>query len=120
MGVNLSGAPTFVAPIDQVLNERGLHRPIVVTVNQFLVATRMLRESDLLAVLPMRLVADAFRQSWLSFQPLPIAIPAATLYVIWHRRNNALEPMNWLKDRILEATQAMNEDAKKYLPPIST
>ncbi len=120
LGVNLSGAPTFVAPIDQVLNERGLHRPIVVTVNQFLVATRMLRESDLLAVLPMRLVADAFRQSWLSFQPLPIAIPAATLYVIWHRRNNALEPMNWLKDRILEATQAMNEDAKKYLPPIST
>ncbi|KTE19830.1 hypothetical protein ATE67_14495 [Sphingopyxis sp. H050] len=114
LSVNLSGAPEFGAPIDHVLQERGLSRPVMLTVNQFLVATTMLRESDLLAVLPMRLVADAFRQNWLSFQPLPIRLNEATLHLVWHRRNNALQSMLWFKERVLEATSAMNSDARRH------
>lgn len=113
LAVNLSGSPDFVPPIDQALAERGLARPIHLTVNQFLVATAMLRESDLLAVLPMRLVVDAFRQNWLAYQPVPIKLHEATLYLVWHKRNNALQSMAWFKDRIIEATEAMNSDVRR-------
>lgn len=113
LSVNLSGSPDFVAPIDLNLAERGLSRSVLLTVNQFLVATAMLRESDLLAVLPMRLVVDAFRQNWLTYQPLPIKLHEATLYLVWHRRNNALQSMTWLKDRIIEAADAMNSDVRQ-------
>lgn len=113
LSVNLSGSPDFVPPIDQALAERGRSRPVLLTVNQFLVATAMLRESDLLAVLPMRLVVDAFRQNWLSYQPLPIKLHEATLHLVWHRRNNSLQSMAWFKDRVLEATEAMNSDVRR-------
>lgn len=106
--VNLSGTSGFRVPIDVALSQIGRARPIAMTVNQFLVATTMLRESDLVAVLPAPLVSDAFRSNWLSYQELPIAMSKVVLHLIWHRRNNALLPMLWFRDRILEAVAAMN------------
>ncbi|HZU62686.1 MAG TPA: LysR family transcriptional regulator [Novosphingobium sp.] len=110
--VNLSGAASFLSPIDQYFQERGLRRPIKLVVNQFLVATTMLRESDLIAILPERLVGDAFRQNWLDYQPLPISLAEAALHLIWHKRNNGLQAMSWLKAKILEATAALNEESR--------
>ncbi|HWI84917.1 MAG TPA: LysR family transcriptional regulator [Sphingomonas sp.] len=107
--VNLSGSPSFRHPVDSYLAERGLERPIKLIVNQFLVATAMLRESELLAILPMRLAADRFTRNWLTYQELPFAVTPAALYLIWHRRNNGLPAMTWLRERIVEATQAMNK-----------
>ncbi|WP_164852809.1 LysR family transcriptional regulator [Novosphingobium umbonatum] len=110
--INLSGSPSSVSPVDAALQELGKSRPIKLVVNQFLVATTMLRESDLLAVLPMRLVADGFRQNWITFQPLPIALPEAALHLVWHKRNNGLQAMAWLKRKILDATTMLNADIK--------
>lgn len=113
MTVNLSGSTTFLSPVDVVLADLGRSRTIHLTVNQFLVATAVLRESDLVAVLPFRLIADPFRLQWLDFQPLPIDLPEAVLHLIWHRRNNALGSLTWFRERILEATDAMNADAER-------
>ena len=115
LAVNLSGAPDALSPFDIALQERGMSRPVKLVVNQFLVATTMLRESELLAVLPLRLVVDAFRRNWISYQPLPFKMPEATLYLVWHKRNNGLPGMTWLKDIILRATAAMNEDVAREL-----
>lgn len=108
--VNLSSAGNVVSPVDIALAEMGRARRIALTVNQFLVATSVLRESDLLAVLPSSLVAQASPLNWLTAQPLPIEGPSATLYLIWHRRSNGLAPMTWFKERVFEAVDALDAD----------
>lgn len=107
--VNLSGTLDFVTPFDSTLAEHGLKREVLLTVNQFLVATAMLRESDLVAVLPKRLVADVFRQKWLAFQNLPVEFQTSTVYLSWHRRNIAQPSMRWMHSKIIEAANIMKK-----------
>lgn len=105
--VNLSGSLDFVTPFDSTLAEYGLKREVLLTVNQFLVATAMLRESDLVAVLPKRLVSDVFRQKWLAFQNLPVEFQTSTVYLSWHRRNITRPSMRWMHGKITEAVNLM-------------
>ncbi|WP_161599105.1 LysR family transcriptional regulator [Alteromonas sp. RKMC-009] len=108
--INPSGTGSYRLPIDLALKEMNMARNIKLNVNQFLVATRMLRTSDLLAVLPSRLVNDAFRQNWLTWQPLPIESPEFSVKLIYHRRNSASASTLWFVDQVFDAIEKMNDD----------
>lgn len=112
LAVNLWGSSDARNPIDEALSLLGLSRHVSLTVNQFLVATAMLRESDLVAVLPARLLLDAFRQEWLAFQPVPLALPEAVLHLVWHRRSSSLAPIGWFRELVIEATTEMNKEVE--------
>ena len=101
--VNPSGSPDYHSPIDIAFAERGITRRVMLTVNHFMVASRVLADSELLAVLPSRLVRADLGFEKLACQPLPFAVSPLVLHLIWHRRNNGDPAMEWLKALIIAA-----------------
>jgi DNA-binding transcriptional LysR family regulator len=83
------------------------------SVNQFAVAAAILRDSDLIAVLPQRCVMMPGIDGALVFRPLPFKIPDVVLYLSWHQRSNALPSHQWFKQRVLEAALELNETASR-------
>lgn len=83
--VTLTGESTGL--IDPLLQERGLKRRIALTVNQFAVAPRIVAQSDLIAVLPLRIVQLSGFIDRLHLTALPIELAPTTLQMMWHERN---------------------------------
>lgn len=97
--VTLTGEPTGF--IDSILQEHGLKRRIMLTVNQFVVAPRLIAGSDLLAILPTRLTEMSEFYDQLYIAPLPIEIPPSNVRMIWHERNHLDSPQAWLRSQLV-------------------
>lgn len=97
--VTLTGETTGF--IDILLQEMGLKRHIMLTVNQFSIAPQIVAESDLLAVLPVRLVEMSSFADQLHAKQLPIEISPSTLKMMWHERNHLDSAQIWLRSQII-------------------
>ncbi len=101
--VSFSGRPH--GQVDFVLSGLGRTRRIVLTVNQFFTATRVVAQSDLLTVLP-----DGFVQvtggAGLVITELPLALQPVNVEMIWHLRHDATPAHRWLRQHVLAATHA--------------
>ena len=97
--VTLTGEPTGF--IDSMLLEQGLKRRIMLTVNQFAVAPQLVAGSDLLAVLPTRIVemSDILDQLHLTSPPLEIL--SSRLKMMWHERNHLDSSQAWLRSQLV-------------------
>ena len=94
MLVSFSGRPFGF--IDEALASLGRKRKVVITVNQFFTAGRVVSGSDLLTVLPRHFVpvtgiADALVQ-----RPLPLNVPPVHVDALWRRRGPQQAAMTWL------------------------
>ncbi len=98
--VTLTGESTGL--LEPLLQERGLKRRIALTVNQFAVAPRIIAQTDLLAVLPRRIVQCSGVADRLHLTALPIALAPTTLQMLWHERNQLEAGQQWLRARLLE------------------
>jgi DNA-binding transcriptional LysR family regulator len=93
-----------------------MSRQIYLTVNQFLVAASVLQDSDLVAVLPSRLVMKAVEDGTVTVAPLPLKLPDKDLYLSWHKRSNAMPSLLWLKQQLMETTEELNEQFHEVFP----
>ncbi|MCS0631197.1 LysR family transcriptional regulator [Telluria mixta] len=116
LAVNLTGEPNPSSIFDEALTELGMSRQIYLTVNQFLVAASVLQDSDLIAVLPSRLVMAAVKDGKISVAPLPMKLPDKDLYLSWHKRSNTMPALLWLKQQLIEATEHLNEEFHEIFP----
>jgi DNA-binding transcriptional LysR family regulator len=98
--VTLTGESTGL--IDPLLQERGLKRQIALTVNQFAVAPRIIAQSNLIAVLPLRIVLLSGMVDYLHRAALPIELAPTTLQMMWHERNHLETGQQWLRTRLIE------------------
>jgi DNA-binding transcriptional LysR family regulator len=99
--VSLSGRPHGL--VDQALAPLGRQRRIVLTVNQYFTAGRVVAESDLLTVLPASLVgATGYREEVVT-KPLPFRLPGMSVAMLWHLRHDRSSAHEWLRARLLEA-----------------
>ncbi len=103
MLVSFSGRPFGF--IDEALASLGRRRKIVITVNQFFTAGRVVTGSDLLTVLPRHFVqvtgiADTLVQKALPLDVLPVHVDA-----VWRRRGPQQAAMPWLLQALLRATR---------------
>lgn len=114
LAVNLPGNEDLSSTVDDALSDMGLARAALLSVNQFAVAAAILRDSDLIAVLPRRCVM--INDGALAFRPLPFSIPNVVLYLSWHQRSNAIASHQWFKQRVLEAVQELDGAASRNLP----
>ena len=94
MLVSFSGRPFGF--IDEALASLGRERKVVITVNQFFTAGRVVSGSDLLTVLPRHFVpvtgiADALVQ-----RALPLDVPPVHVDALWRRRGPQQAAMTWL------------------------
>ncbi|HEU4535042.1 MAG TPA: LysR family transcriptional regulator [Polyangiaceae bacterium] len=74
-------------PVDAALARRGLARRVARTMPQFGTALLLLARSDLVAVLPLRLVRGVAPTLDLTWRPLPFALPSVAMAMTWHRRD---------------------------------
>lgn len=99
--VSFSGRPHGL--VDQALQQLQRSRRIVLTVNQFFTAGRVVAHSDLLTVLPAFFVTATGYQRELVERPLPIKLAGIHVEMVWHMRHDATRAHRWLRARLLQA-----------------
>lgn len=80
---------------DEALAALGRERRVSLSVASFLIIPEILRASDLVAVVPRRLVAD--KPGLALFEP-PITVPGFTKIVAWHARTHQDPAHRWLRE----------------------
>ena len=104
--VSLSGRDHGLA--DQVLAGLNRKRRVVLTVNQYFTAGRVVATSDLLTVLPAYFIESTGYRDQLVTRPLPFALPGLHLEMLWHIRNDRSSAHQWLRARLLDAVETLN------------
>jgi DNA-binding transcriptional LysR family regulator len=84
--------------VDEALGAMGRQRTIVLTVNQFFTAGRVVAGSDLLTVLPRHFVSVTGIADQLVLRELPFAVPAVHVDALWHRRLRHSGAHRWLRE----------------------
>ncbi len=93
--VSLSGRPHAV--IDDVLISMNRSRKILLTVNQFFSAGRIVASSDLITVLPRHLIAATGMTEALIVKELPFPTPEEHVDMLWHERDARNPAHKWLR-----------------------
>jgi DNA-binding transcriptional LysR family regulator len=101
--VSFSGKPFGF--IDEALAALGRERRIVLTVNQFFTAGRVVAASDLLTVLPRHFVGVASLKDELVWRPLPMPVPIVHVDALWHRRRRHDPAHRWLQDALARSAR---------------
>ena len=111
MLVSFSGRP--YGYVDEALSSIGRQRRIVLTVNQFFTAGRVVVNSDLLTVLPWHFVPTTGMADQLVVRQLPLEVPPVHVEALWHERQHDNPAHQWLRQQLLEVAQAAFADERK-------
>ncbi|KAA8698758.1 LysR family transcriptional regulator [Pseudomonas cannabina] len=87
----------FVGSTDQALAAKGLERRVVLSVSNFNSLISALAHSDLVAVVPERLVRD---EPTLHVQAPPLVIPGFEMLMLWPERLHRDPAHRWLRELI--------------------
>jgi len=107
--VSFSGRPYGF--IDEALAARGRQRRIVLTVNQFFTAGRVVANSDLLTVLPLHFIGVTGIARELVVRELPFEVPRVHVDSLWHHRQGQRPDHAWLRLAVEAASR------KAFDPP---
>ena len=92
----------FWGSTDKVLSSMGLSRKVVLSVQHFMFAVFTIATTDLVGMLPLRLVKDNPQLQY--FTP-PIDIPGFEMNMLWYEHLH-LEPAHkWLRDLIVQSLE---------------
>ena len=108
MLVSFSGRPFGF--IDEALASLGRTRRVVITVNQFFTAGRVVVGSDLLTVLPRHFIPVTGIADKLVQRPLPLNVPAVHVDALWRRRGPQEKAMGWLLHALARSARSMFRD----------
>lgn len=86
--------------VDEALAALGRQRRIVLTVNQFFTAGRVVAQSNLLTVLPEGFVQATGNQAELVTRELPLTLGPVHVEMVWHLRHDTDPAHRWLRDQI--------------------
>ncbi|HBF31970.1 LysR family transcriptional regulator [Rhizobium sp.] len=92
----------FHGATDAALEKIGRSRRVVAAVPSFLVLIDLVRQSDLVAMVPSRLVADA---TDLFIQAPPIDIPGFAKILTWHERLQSDPAQKWIRETIARCVE---------------
>lgn len=96
--VSLSGDTTGIT--DQALAQYDLTRRIAMSVNHFSAVTPLLKESNLIAVMPSTTIERAIFNEELAVVNPPIEVVAPQLSLCWHKRQEHDPGLNWLRKHV--------------------
>jgi len=101
--VSFSGRPHGF--VDEALAALQRSRRIMLTVNQFFTAGRVVSQSDLLTVLPSAFVEVTGYTHRLVAKPLPMAVGQVQVDMFWHMRSEGRVADSWMRERLIEAAR---------------
>lgn len=90
----------FSGATDAALAARGLSRRVVLSVPHFLFMLKVLTSTDLVAVVPERLVISA---AGLTVVEPPVEVPGFEILMLWHERMHRDPGHQWLRNYIAES-----------------
>ena len=98
--------------VDEALAQIQRERRILLTVNQFFTAGRLVANSALITVLPRHLIASTGMTDALIAKELPFQLPAVHLDMLWHERDARSPAHKWLRMHL----EGMNQVAARTAP----
>ncbi|MFT3803838.1 MAG: LysR family transcriptional regulator [Burkholderiaceae bacterium] len=93
----------FHGVTDTVLAERGMSRRVALSVPHFLFLGSALASTDLVAMMPFRLVRG--NPALTAVEP-PVEVPGFEMLMLWHERMHRDPAHRWLREHILAACAA--------------
>lgn len=102
--VSFSGRPFGF--VDEALAQLGRSRRIVLTVNQFFTAGKVVANSNLLTVLPRHFVNVTGIADQLVLRELPFPVPPVHVDALWHHHNHRESAQHWLRETLKAVAQA--------------
>lgn len=108
-----------VALIDHELAAHGHRRNVVLTINQFALAPRLLAETDLICVVPANTVRNSPYSHLLEAVQAPFPFAHRTVNLVWHERSDNLPAHRWLREEILKVCKAQGMVFEQAPPPES-
>lgn len=90
--------------MDDALAELGRERRIMLTVNQFFTAGRVVASSNLITVLPRHLIASTGMADELTIKDLPFDLPDVHVDMLWHERDARNPAHKWLREKLSSST----------------
>ncbi len=100
--VSFSGRPFGF--VDEALAALSRQRRVVLTVNQFFTAGRVVANTDLLTVLPRHFVGATGMEHELALCELPLQVPAVHVDALWHRNATHNSAHRWLRQAVERAS----------------
>ncbi len=101
--VSFSGRPFGF--VDEALVALGRKRRVVLTVNQFFTAGRVVANSNLLTVLPRHFLGVTGIQEQLVLREIPFEVPVVHVDSLWHRRQQQQSAHQWLRQTVARAAE---------------
>ena len=93
--------------VDQALAAQGRKRRVMLTVNQYFTAGRVVANSNLLTVLPAVFVDSTGYREQVVTRPLPFALPGLQISMLWHQRHDHVSSHEWLRRQLLAAAPTL-------------
>ena len=87
--------------VDEALALEGRARRVVLTVNQFFTAGKVVANSDLLTVLPRHFISVTGFADQLVQRELPFEVPVIHVDAVWHHRQDNNSAHAWLRAKVL-------------------
>ncbi len=86
--------------VDDALLSLNKERRILLTVNQFFTAGKVVANSDLIMVLPRHLIEATGMTNALVAKELPFAMPEVHIDMLWHERDARSPGHQWLREQL--------------------
>lgn len=91
------------SPLEIVLGSAKVRRKVQLYVPHYLAIPALVAGSDLLGTVPRQLAEHMARQYDLALLPMPMAMPAVQVSLIWHKQQDMAVGLRWLKEQIVAA-----------------
>lgn len=102
--VSLQGGD-FTTPVDDGLAALGYRRNIVLSAASFLVVPGIVARSNLVALVPERLVRDC--REALKVTECPFPVVGFAVGMLWHERNHGHSGQHWVREVVIELARAL-------------
>jgi DNA-binding transcriptional LysR family regulator len=101
---------SFATPVDEVLDAQGLRRRVVVSASTFRSVPDLVERSDLVALVPARMVEG--RAGRLRVLAPPFPVPGFAIHMAWHNRNHGDAAQRWVRERLVAFAQYSAQAAR--------
>lgn len=103
-------------PVDTWLQQEGLRRNVALTVPHYLQALHVVAQSDLIAVLPERLIHAYAGILHVDALPVPLDVGTFDEFILHPARNHADPGCIWLRQVLLEIAKSLGPLDRKQAP----
>ena len=99
--------------VDDALVSLNRERRILLTVNQFFTAGKVVAASDLLMVIPFHLIDATGMSEQLIQKSLPFSLPEVHIDMLWHERDARSPGHRWLREQLRNSSALANRSLEK-------